>query len=35
MMKALDDAVGELVDAIKEKQMLENTIIIFTTDVKL
>ena len=32
MLSALDDAVGDVYDALKRKKMLENSIILFTTD---
>lgn len=31
-MKSMDDSIGKVVHALREKSMLENTIIIFTTD---
>ena len=32
MLSALDDAVGDIYDKLKARNMLENSIIIFTTD---
>lgn len=32
MLSRLDNSVGEVVKALREKDMLENTIIVFTTD---
>jgi arylsulfatase A-like enzyme len=32
MMKSLDDAVGEIVQAVDENKLSENTVIIFTSD---
>ena len=33
MVTAMDDAVGEIVDALEQTKMLDNTIIVFTPDV--
>ena len=35
MVTALDDAVGEIVEALKESQMYDNTIIVFQSDVSV
>ena len=32
MVSALDDGVGHVVQALQERGMLENSIIVFTTD---
>lgn len=32
MLSELDDSVGKVVDALKAKKMLSNSIIIFSTD---
>lgn len=32
MVTKLDDSVGELVDALRERDMLSNTIILFMSD---
>lgn len=32
VLSKLDDSVGEVVEALREKNMLENSIIVFTTD---
>ena len=32
MVKALDDAVGKIVETLDETNMMENTLIVFTTD---
>ena len=32
MLTKLDESVGKVVEALQEQQMLENTIIVFTTD---
>lgn len=32
VLSKLDDSVGEVVEALREKKMLENSIIVFTTD---
>lgn len=32
MVSALDDSVGEIVKALNERQMLENSIIVFVSD---
>ncbi|CAK8694461.1 unnamed protein product [Clavelina lepadiformis] len=32
MLTAMDDAVGAIVDALKDTKMFENTLVIFTTD---
>ena len=32
MVDALDESVGEVMAALQEKKMLDNTIVIFTTD---
>lgn len=32
MVSKLDDSVGELVDALRERDMLANTIILFMSD---
>ena len=33
MVSALDDAVGNVIQELKHKQMFDNTIIVFTADV--
>ena len=33
MVSALDEAIGNITDALKEKGMFENTLILFTADV--
>ena len=35
MVTALDDAVGEIVEALKESQMYDNTIIVLQSDVSV
>ena len=32
MVSALDDAVGTVVDTLKQKELYDNSIILFTTD---
>ena len=32
MVAALDDSVGEIKEALKQKKMLDNCVIVFTTD---
>ena len=32
MTTALDDGIGRVIEALDKKHMLENTIIVFTTD---
>lgn len=32
MMKALDDSVGKVIEALGEAKMLENSIVIFMSD---
>jgi len=32
MVSAMDDAVGEIVNALKDKELIENTIIVFSAD---
>ena len=32
MVKALDDAVGKILETLDETNMMENTLIVFTTD---
>ncbi len=34
MVTAMDDAVGRVVDALKETGAYDNTIIVFTSDVR-
>ena len=31
MLTAMDDAIGAIVDALKDTKMFENTLVIFTT----
>ena len=33
MVTAMDDAVGLIVEALKQKNLIDNTIIVFTADV--
>lgn len=35
MVTALDDAIGNVTDSLKRNGMLKDTLIIFTTDVRL
>jgi hypothetical protein len=35
MVSALDDAVAHVVDALKDSELYNNTIIVFTTDVRM
>ena len=32
MVSAMDDAVGKIVNALKEDELIENTIIVFSSD---
>jgi arylsulfatase A-like enzyme len=34
MLAAMDEAIGQIIDYLKELEMYENTVIIFTSDVK-
>lgn len=34
MLKALDDTIGDITKALREAKMLENTAIIFMSDVR-
>ena len=34
MVTAMDDAVGLVVEALKETNLIDNTIIVFTADVR-
>ena len=35
MIAALDEAVGNITDALRDKGFMDNALIIFTTDVRL
>ena len=35
MVTAMDDAVGNVTETLRERGMLENTIILFTADVRI
>ena len=34
MVTAMDDAVGSIIEALKQNNLIDNTIIVFTADVR-
>ena len=34
MVTAMDDAVGSIIEALKQNNLIDNTIVVFTADVR-